>query len=305
MNLPPAYPHDVGFEWILPYRYARIREILTPKRPLDLEDMRQLQRDTRSIPAQRVLKLLDGVSSDDPSVQRALALLRKWDGDLSVDSSAGALFEVWAYRHLARAVMTQWIGGRTRLVDDVTDEKLLYDVFEGSSAEVWLSRLEDPSQSQSARRATLIDSLAAAISETESRLGSDMSRWKWGRLHRAELTHPVSALLDASEREKVDVGPAPRGGSGATVNSTAYTLDDFIQRYGASFRMVLDVGSWDDSVAMNTPGQSGDPSSVHYRDLFEAWARDESFPLLYSRERILEATEQRILLRPPDPSRSE
>ncbi len=96
----------------------------------------------------------------------------------------------------------------------------------------------------------------------------------------------------------MDVGPAPRGGSGATVNATSYTLEDFVQRYGATFRMVLDVGSWDDSVAMNSPGQSGDPSSPHYRDLFGSWARDESFPLLYSRDRVLAATERRVVLRP-------
>ena len=71
-----------------------------------------------------------------------------------------------------------------------------------------------------------------------------------------------------------------------------------MQRYGASFRMLLDVGSWDESVAMNTPGQSGDPASPHYRDLFGAWARDESFPLLYSRDRVLNAVERRIVLRP-------
>jgi penicillin amidase len=100
----------------------------------------------------------------------------------------------------------------------------------------------------------------------------------------------------------VNVGPAPRGGSGATVNATSYTLDDFVQRYGATFRMVLDVGSWDDSVVMNSPGQSGDPSSSHYRDLFESWARDESFPLLYSRERVLSAAERRWVLRPAAPA---
>jgi penicillin amidase len=68
--------------------------------------------------------------------------------------------------------------------------------------------------------------------------------------------------------------------------------------------MVVDVGSWDDSVAMNSPGQSGDPSSPHYRDLFDAWARDESFPLLFSRDRIEAVTEQRILLRPSSPTRT-
>ncbi|MDQ3942857.1 MAG: penicillin acylase family protein [Actinomycetota bacterium] len=32
---------------------------------------------------------------------------------------------------------------------------------------------------------------------------------------------------------------------------------------------MVDVGNWDNSLLMNTPGQSGDPCSSHYADLFE------------------------------------
>jgi penicillin amidase len=93
------------------------------------------------------------------------------------------------------------------------------------------------------------------------------------------------------------VGPAPRGGSGDTVGSTAYT-PDFRQRGGATFRLVVDVGDWDRSVAMNSPGQSGVPTSPHYRDLFEPWAADGSFPLLYSRSLVERNLGERIVLRP-------
>ena len=62
--------------------------------------------------------------------------------------------------------------------------------------------------------------------------------------------------------------------------------------------MVIDVGAWDNSMAMNNPGQSGDPRSQHYRDLFGPWSRDEAFPLLYSRRRIEAETIRRIHLQP-------
>ena len=297
MNLPPGYPHELGFEWILPYRYERIREVLGPERQLTLADMQELQSDTRSVPARRVIALLGGLHAPDPDVERGLDLLRVWDGSIRADSAAAALYEVWAYRHLARAVMSRWVGDASTL-EAVLDENVLYDVFEGSSAEVWLSRLEDASLPSAMREAVLLESLAAAIRSTESLLGTDWTSWKWGRLHRAVLQHPAAALLPEAERARVDVGPAPRGGSGTTVNATSYSLGDFVQRYGATFRMLLDVGNWDESLAMNSPGQSGDPASPHYRDLFSAWARDESFPLLYSRERVLDAAERRLLLRP-------
>jgi penicillin amidase len=49
---------------------------------------------------------------------------------------------------------------------------------------------------------------------------------------------------------------------------------------------------------MNTPGQSGDPDSPHYRDLAGAWGKGDYFPLLYSRKLIEAATESTIRLQP-------
>jgi penicillin amidase len=62
--------------------------------------------------------------------------------------------------------------------------------------------------------------------------------------------------------------------------------------------MVLDVGDWDAGLAINCPGQSGDPASAHYRDLFPIWAEEGYFPLVFSPEAIAKAAEQRILLEP-------
>jgi penicillin amidase len=62
--------------------------------------------------------------------------------------------------------------------------------------------------------------------------------------------------------------------------------------------MVVDVGEWDNSVWINTPGQSGDPRSVHYGDLAALWAKGEYVPMLYTKHAVDRAVEQRIVLRP-------
>lgn len=62
--------------------------------------------------------------------------------------------------------------------------------------------------------------------------------------------------------------------------------------------MVLDVGRWDESVAINVPGQSGSWTSPHYQDLLAMWQAGQYFPLLYSRAAIERATKQKILLLP-------
>jgi penicillin amidase len=39
-------------------------------------------------------------------------------------------------------------------------------------------------------------------------------------------------------------------------------------------------------LGINSPGQSGDPESPFYRNLFEMWANDVYFPMYYSKEKI-------------------
>jgi penicillin amidase len=127
-------------------------------------------------------------------------------------------------------------------------------------------------------------SLRDAVAEVAGLLGNDMSTWQWGALHRAYLVHPAAPTLDPAP-DWATLGPLPRGGSGDTVSAAAYS-SDFVQLTGATFRIVMDVGAWDNSVAMNSPGQSGNPGSPHYADLFPEWAQDRAFPLVYSRQAI-------------------
>lgn len=59
---------------------------------------------------------------------------------------------------------------------------------------------------------------------------------------------------------------------------------------------LFSLGDWSNAWATNTPGQSGDPRSPHYRDLFVDWAHDRYFPLLFERAAVEKETEQRIVL---------
>jgi penicillin amidase len=305
MNLPPGFPPDrtITFDWYAPYRRHRIEEVLNDGRPLSLADSVALQSDYVSIPARRIVHQLDGLNPDSPKVADALRLLRGWDGNLAADSAAAALFEVWYRRHLRPALLRKALE-QVVPQDQVSDavqavlpaEDLLAD------ARVDLGLLEQPGarlgpDPASAISSVMLPSLAEAIDDLEQLLGPDSGQWSWGKLHVSRLAHPASALVSAPLREKMAVGPVPRGGSGDTVGNTAYT-PNFVQSAGSTFRIVIDVGNWDSSLAMNSPGQSGDPASSHYADLFGSWANGDAFPLLYTRERVENAAESRIILEP-------
>jgi len=92
--------------------------------------------------------------------------------------------------------------------------------------------------------------------------------------------------------------PAQPARTSNTTNNTGFRPADFRVVSGASFRMVLDVGRWDDAEMTNAPGQSGDPRSPFYGNLLEGWATDSSFPLLYSRSAVEANQALRIVLKP-------
>jgi penicillin amidase len=133
---------------------------------------------------------------------------------------------------------------------------------------------------------------------TEKLLGADPKQWQWGKLHQSLFIHSASSAVDDVTRAKLNVGPYSKQGSSTTLNVSSYNPNNFLFSGGPSFRVVVDVGNWDNSRVVNTPGQSGNPDSAHYRDLAEKWLTGEYFPLLYSRKMIEAATEQRIDLQP-------
>jgi penicillin amidase len=151
---------------------------------------------------------------------------------------------------------------------------------------------------QGTMNSVLLESLSAAYKETQQLLGNDVKAWRWDKLHHSLPAHPLLEAADASTRARLQVGPFPKSGGPYTPNQSGYRVTDYRQTGGPSFRVVMDVGNWDNSRAVNYPGQSGDPNSPHYRDLTDLWLKGEYFPLLYTRAAVEKAAKERIILTP-------
>ncbi|MDZ7643428.1 MAG: penicillin acylase family protein [Woeseiaceae bacterium] len=278
MNLPEDYPieqYPMGLEWTAPWRYRRLWEVLEDQDSHTIEDSLALQRDYESVLARRLVEHVPP-AGDSP----AAALLRDWNGVLAPDSAAAALYNVWLHRHLEPSLAAMLVPDDPLRVAPLDTRGIL--------------RLLTEERSDAVVRRTL----AAAWEETRELLGDDPSAWRWGDLHRMRFEHPLLAYASGELREQMTYPDYARGGSGYTTNSTAFRPADFLVRSGASFRMVLDVGNWDAARMTSAPGQSGDPASPFYDNLLEGWATDGSFPLLYSREAILENAVLTIRLAP-------
>jgi penicillin amidase len=296
LNLPKDFPYKqrrVGFAWSDPARFDRINEVISALPKVSLQDSEKLQNDYVSLPARRLIQVLGAIATQDHRMQDTVHWLQAWDKRVTTTSPQAALYEVWVAHHLGAAVTAKAIPA----VPESIREPI------SGSARTIVDLLEHPDQRlgsnpQQTRDELMLQSLAAAVDETVQRLGPDRSAWQWGKLSTALFEHALAGLADEDQRHTLNVGPQPKAGDGNVVGAAGYRSKDFRLREGAAFRMVLDVGNWDDSVAVNSPGQSGEPSSPHYRDLFALWLAGEYFPLVYSRAAIEKATEQKIVLAP-------
>ncbi len=288
---PPDYPHRdaIGWEWADPYRWARASEVLGSGRRHSLADMMALQTDELSIPARTLVPMLRHVSSRDPRVERARALLEDWDFRLNAESVAAGVYVAFE-RRIRRAVHALVVPEEAR---DLLGSLAMVDVI-GRLTAPGGEFGDDPI---SGRDEALLESLEGAVGDLVRRLGDDMAEWRYGQADykHATIHHPLSRAVSPDLADRLSVGPVPRGGNGYTLNNTG-SGDN--QTSGASFRIVVDVGDWDRTVGSNAPGQSGDPDSPFYDNLFPLWAEDRYFPVFYSRERIESVAAQRERLLP-------
>ncbi|MEJ2584742.1 MAG: penicillin acylase family protein [Robiginitalea sp.] len=285
---PETYEHweAIGYSWSDSFRGRRIEEVLEAGGEFDLEKMKALQVDYLSIPARTLVPYLENLELKGPPGE-ALEYFEGWDFVLSPNSIPAALYVAWENEIRKQAALRFVPEGAQDYIRSLQLERILQ----------WV---EDPVTmfgSTTSRDAFLEDTFASGVRELTKRLGPEMSQWEYGQkaLKHIEISHPLSGLVADSLSRGWDLGPLPRGGNGYTPGSTG---NNYNQSSGATFRVIVPAGDWDRALGINSPGQSGDPDSPYYDNLFELWARDGYFPLYYSRDSVVKYADSKWVINP-------
>ena len=290
--VPDGYQHweALHYTWGDQMRAARVEEVLSNGQHLTVVDMMNLQMDELSVAARNLVPLLRNLGGVEGVSEQARAMLLDWDFVVGKDSVEAAIYVSWE-RRLRDNVRDAIVPAEARGYIGNVNTKRMID---------WLVAPDgrfgtDPI---AGRDAILRDSLTEALMNLNERFGTpDMTTWQYGseKFKHALIMHPMSGAVTAELRRRLNVGPLPRGGYGGTVHNTGNGDN---QTSGGSLMIIADTSNWDNSVGLNNPGQSGDPDSPHYRDMFELWARDRYFPIFYSREKVESVTESVLRLEP-------
>lgn len=277
-----------GFAWADPFRGNRINEVLGTDKKLTMDDMKALQVDYLSIPARTITPLLNKLTFSDRNANEAIAMLKNWDYKLRPNSIEAAIYVAWENQIKAQAA-ARFIPTSVKDLISLQTSKIID----------WIMNPDkkfgnDPIVG---RNIFLHETFMAGLGDLHKKIGSDMSKWQYGqeKYKHTYMAHALGYLVKDSIKASLNLGPLPRGGYGDTPGSTGGNL---LQNAGASFRIIVNTGDWDAAVATNGPGQSGDPTSPFYRNLFEPWAKDQHFPIYYSRDKIEKVNVSKTLLKP-------
>ncbi len=117
---------------------------------------------------------------------------------------------------------------------------------------------------------TRSDIFQRAFSETtvalKNNMGTDMSNWKWGRVHQLTNVHPIGRK--APFDKFFNVGPFPIQGS----NEVIFTYNEhgvYPVTSGPALRFLIDFSNTDHALSIIPTGQSGNVFSPYYADQAE------------------------------------
>lgn len=257
--LPRDYPKQLAFEWSPPYRAERAAQMLSEQKKFTIADFEHMQYDVVCLPAKRLQAIVR--KSRPEHHAEVVDEFLKWDARVTADSRPGLVFELWLSALIGAVYPRDWPGG--------------------VNLETVFKMLEEKPNPRA-----ISEGLDRALAAIERGL-PHREDWKWKAAHSLVMRHPL-------DTPNLNMPRVPRPGDSNTLDAAGGTSGES----GASYRQILDVADWDRSVVTNTPGESGDPQSKHYRDLLDDWVAGRYHPLAYSRKAVEAAADERIILEP-------
>ena len=263
----------IGFSWADPFRGDRVDQFLVDSKKFTMQDMIELQVDYYSPPAFYLTGMLSGLINYDENFLKEyddyIWRLIKWDNKLNKNSVEATIYVNWE-RNIINEFNKEYVPDKVKGLIRVQLFKIINKLY---------------NMDENLRNNFLKKTFISSINDLKSKFGDKIDEWVYGQdgYKHIKVKHPLEDIVNDSIYKILSFQKYPRGGNGYTVGATGSNLS---QSHGATFKVIIDTKDWDNSLASNSPGQSGDPSSLFYRNLYKDWAEDKYFNLLYSKEKI-------------------
>jgi len=299
-----TYPWHLSWDWMNGFRAQRIEQLLGARQVLSAQDFQKIQVDVHCIPGKFFAERCRNLNPKSSIERRALELLVAWNGQATVESAAASIYEVTVLATVKRVLepelgpelMSEMLG---KSATPIAPMNLMLGRYTGFLLEALLDG-DSPlvPGATSSWDPILSSALSDAVSFLTETLGPNPDRWRWGRLHRLKLNHPLGAVRPLN---LIFNGPdVPVGGDSDTPFQTAVVPQRPFgsTAWAPSWRQIVDLSAIDRSLSIYPGGQSGHPRSRHYLDHFPRWYAGQYHPQWMERAEVEKQLEGRLRLEP-------
>lgn len=261
----PEYPYYIPGHFSLPYRARRINSRLAGMGPATVDSFRTLQDDTYSEMAAEVLptllRRLDGARIRQG--EEVVRLLTAWDYRFDKDSKGATIFSSW-WEELRKAIWKDDMDGKAIQLPWPDYRKTAMLILRDTNAH-WIDDVSTP------EKESLTDIVNASFQRTvyelEKKYGTVGSSWAWGNSRFCTIPY---------------IGNIPCFGIGYNNTGGApNTIDALSDRFGPSWRMVVELGPIVKGYGILPGGESGNPGSYYYDNQFESWRQGRLNELVF------------------------
>jgi penicillin amidase len=285
-----VYPYYHSDTYMSAYRAERIERMLKSKEKLTPTDMQKFQMDEYMVHAEVIVPILIGaigaaVTSMSPLSKTAYEELVKWDMIAGTDSVGSSIFHE-TYRVLfEETFMDDLAPGLYKLYSSDFSSPVALDLLLKDARSPFFDDTRTPVKED--RDAIIVRSFEKACLNLEHRMGSKVSGWRWGNIHRITFSHPFGEIWPLNHL--FNFGPNEKGGSRETVNCAYFLLgkdDPYAVAVGPAFRHVTDLAWTGEDLLVIDTGESGQPKSPNYHDQAEMWLKGELIRIPLTRQEI-------------------
>ena len=275
------FPYYIS-EWFdLPNRADRIKQMLTEKEKLSVEDFKKMQNDQHSVLVDnmkpQIIKITEEATDLSAEQKKALQILKDWDNTYSEDATAPLIFEVF-YLSLSKNIIEDELG--EELYEEFQKQDLLTNylinniIKKGNS--VWCDDVNTK------KTETYKDMIQKTFKEFtvdfKEKYSKNITETRWGEIHKLNLQHPLGKVKILDIAFNLNRLPSV-GGSYHTVSPFSYDFDNpFYSNHGASQRHIYNTADFDKSLSIIPTGVSGIPASEHYLDQTEMYIKGKYHP---------------------------
>ncbi len=306
--------HTAGERTIYPGYYLpenrarRIVQFLESKPKLGPSDMKTLLLDDLNLAALDLRDRLAGWVDTEKLSQTekdALATYRAWDGRHALGAQGAALHFLWLGHAYELALRDEFLA-----FDSVRGPELLtafYDThmaktskeqFVSDDTHPWWDDVTTTDRKES-RREVLTRAFQQSVAALTAQLGPDPAAWTWEKVHTVEHPHPMGRV--SALRSYFNVGPFAVSGSDDVVNNLGFNYhpdEVHTVTYGPSTRRIVDFSNLENCESILPTGQSGNPSSPHYRDQAPLYHAGTWRPMHFTPASIGRAAKKKLVLVP-------